>query len=102
MAVGFKKRGGEKMKASYAMLLKTNGGKMSTFSLATMLLKTNELRASFHDVDEKKGSCHECFTREATPSPALLRRAPSPLGEGSDSDFYPSPLGRGYPTEEDG
>jgi hypothetical protein len=29
------------------------------------------------------------------PSPALLRRAPSPLGEGCDFDFYPSPLGRG-------
>jgi hypothetical protein len=29
------------------------------------------------------------------PSPALLRRAPSPLGEGCDSDFLPSPLGRG-------
>jgi hypothetical protein len=29
------------------------------------------------------------------PSPPLLRRAPSPLGEGCDSDFSPSPLGRG-------
>jgi len=46
---------------------------------------------------------------EKDPSPALLRRAPSPLGEGCDFDFrprllrggvfdfYPSPLGRGCP-----
>ena len=32
---------------------------------------------------------------ERDPSPALLRRAPSPLGEGCDFDFSPSPLGRG-------
>jgi hypothetical protein len=31
---------------------------------------------------------------ERDPSPALLRRAPSPLGEGYDVDFSPSPLGR--------
>src|SRR5208337_1386853 len=31
------------------------------------------------------------------PSPALLRRAPSPLGEGCYLDLYPSPLGRGCP-----
>ena len=32
---------------------------------------------------------------ERDPSPALLRRAPSPLGEGYDVDFSPSPLGEG-------
>jgi hypothetical protein len=32
---------------------------------------------------------------ENDPSPALLRRAPSPLGEGCDFDFSPSPMGRG-------
>jgi hypothetical protein len=54
VAVGFKKRGGEKMKASYAMLLKTNGGKIPVPPLSTMLLKKNELHPSCHDVDEKK------------------------------------------------
>jgi hypothetical protein len=37
-------------------LLKTNGGKMSTFGLSTMFVKTKELFPSLHDIDEKKGS----------------------------------------------
>ena len=39
---------------------------------------------------------------EKDPSPALLRRAPSPLGEGCYFDSYPSPLGRGCPAGRDG
>jgi hypothetical protein len=38
------------------MLLKTRVEKISTFCLSTMLMITNELHRSFHDVDEKKGS----------------------------------------------
>jgi hypothetical protein len=38
-----KKRGGEKMKVSSIMLLKTNGEKMSVFWLSIMLLKKHEL-----------------------------------------------------------
>ena len=46
---------GEKMKVSSTMLLKTNGEKMSVFRLSTMLMKTQELNPSFHDIDERKG-----------------------------------------------
>ena len=35
------------------MLLKTNVEKMSIIRLSTMLMKTNELNRSLHDVDEK-------------------------------------------------
>jgi hypothetical protein len=37
------------------MLLKIKGARMSVFRLSTMLMKTNELSVSLHDVDEKKG-----------------------------------------------
>lgn len=36
-------------------LLKTNAGKTSVFRLSTMLMKTNALHPSLHDVYEKKG-----------------------------------------------
>jgi hypothetical protein len=36
------------------MLLKTNRGEMAVFRLSTMLMKTNELNYSLHDVDENK------------------------------------------------
>jgi hypothetical protein len=36
------------------MLLKTHVEKMSEYHLATMLMKTNELKTLCHDVDEKK------------------------------------------------
>ena len=42
------------MKVNYAMLLKTHGEKMSVFGLSMMLMKTNELYLSLHDVGEKK------------------------------------------------
>jgi hypothetical protein len=35
--------------------MKTNGEKMSAFRLSMIFMKTNELNASFQDVDEKKG-----------------------------------------------
>ncbi len=38
------------------MLLKTHIEKMSAFSLSMMFMKINELDASLHYVDEKKGS----------------------------------------------
>jgi hypothetical protein len=44
------------MRPSLAKLLKTNIDRMPVFRLSTMLMKTNELNASLHDVDEKKGS----------------------------------------------
>jgi hypothetical protein len=44
-----------KMKASLAMLLKTNVEKMSVSLLATMFMKTGILSYACHDVDEKKG-----------------------------------------------
>jgi hypothetical protein len=48
-------RGELKMQESLAMLLKTHVEKMSTFRLATMLMKTQGLTLFCHDVDEKKG-----------------------------------------------
>jgi len=42
------------MKPSFIKLLKKNIEKMSIFRLSTMLMKTNELNHSLHDVDEKK------------------------------------------------
>jgi hypothetical protein len=47
-----KTRGG-KMKDSLAMLLKTNGGKMSGFSSLAMLMKKQDLSKRSRDVDEK-------------------------------------------------
>ena len=44
------------MRLSFRKLLKTNVEKMSVFRLSMMLMKTNELNRSLHDVDEKKGS----------------------------------------------
>jgi hypothetical protein len=52
---GHDPKGKLKMKVSLAMLLKTNVEKMSTFDLATMLMKTNDLNCVYHDVDDKKG-----------------------------------------------
>jgi hypothetical protein len=42
------------MKDSLAMLLKTNGGKMSENSSLAMLMKTQDLKVVSGDVDEKK------------------------------------------------
>ena len=47
------KRGGEKMKESLAMLMKTNGGNMSDYRSLAMLLKTQDLPIVSGDVDEK-------------------------------------------------
>ena len=41
------------MRRKFSKLLKTNIEKMSAFRLSTMLMKTNELNPSLHDVDEK-------------------------------------------------
>jgi len=43
------------MKASLAMLMKTNVGKMSVFGVSTMFMKINDLDCYYHDVYEKKG-----------------------------------------------
>jgi len=50
-----KKTRGRKMKDSLAMLMKTNGGKMSAFASLAMLMKTNGLFLLSGDSDEKKG-----------------------------------------------
>ena len=46
---------GENMKDSLAMLLKTNGEKMSENRPLAMLMKKNELKSLSGDVDENKG-----------------------------------------------
>jgi hypothetical protein len=43
------------MGLSFANLLKTHIEKMSVYRLSTMLMKTNELNRSLHDVDERIG-----------------------------------------------
>jgi hypothetical protein len=53
---GEQKRGGPNMKEFLAMLLKTNGGKMSDFCSLAMLMKTNDLKVVSRDVDDNKGS----------------------------------------------
>jgi hypothetical protein len=55
-ASSHEKKRGEKMGFGVPNLLKTNIGKMSTFRLSRILMKTNELFHSFHYVDEKLGS----------------------------------------------
>ena len=49
-----RKTRGENMKDSLAMLLKTNGGKMSVFSSLAMLMKKQGLFLVSRDVDENK------------------------------------------------
>jgi hypothetical protein len=46
---------GEKYRLGFLKLMKTSGEKMSVFRFSMMFMKTNELHASFHDVDENKG-----------------------------------------------
>ena len=53
--VSRKKRGGNMGRIS-CKSLKTDIEKMSAFYLSTMLMKTSELQATFHDSYEKKGS----------------------------------------------
>ena|SRR5208283_2328588 len=48
-------KGGQKMKDSFAMLLKTNGEKMSLFLSLAMLMKVNDLYAVSRDVDDTIG-----------------------------------------------
>jgi len=43
------------MRKNFIKLLKTHLEKMSAFCLSMMLMKTNELLFSLHDVDEKEG-----------------------------------------------
>jgi hypothetical protein len=43
------------MKESLAMLMKTNGEKMSDNRSLAMLMKSNELKSLSGDVDENKG-----------------------------------------------
>ena len=52
---GVAKTRGRKMKDSLAMLLKTNGGKMSVYGLLAMLMKTNWLHLLSRDVDGNEG-----------------------------------------------
>jgi hypothetical protein len=44
------------MPLNFANLLKPHVEKMSTFPLSRMLMKQKELKESFQDVDENKGS----------------------------------------------
>jgi len=54
-AVEIQKRGGEKMKDSLAMLLKTNGENLSVYGLLAMFMKINRLYLLSRDVDENEG-----------------------------------------------
>jgi hypothetical protein len=54
MSAKRRKTRGEKMKESQAMLLKTNGGKMSDYRSLAMLMKTKDLRVVSGDVNGKK------------------------------------------------
>src|SRR5271157_759996 len=49
------KKGELKFRLKFPKLMKTNIEKMSVFRLSMMLMKTNDLRHSFHYVDENKG-----------------------------------------------
>jgi hypothetical protein len=53
---GAHKKGELKMKASLAMLMKTNVEKMSVYRSLAILMKTIELKSLSRDVDEKQGS----------------------------------------------
>ena len=57
-----RKRGGGKMKDSLAMLLKTNGGKMSVYGSLAMLMKIKGLQVVSRDIDEKKWSYRRTVT----------------------------------------
>jgi hypothetical protein len=46
---------GEKVQEGLAMLLKTDGEKMSDNRSLAMLMKSNDLKSLSGDVDEKKG-----------------------------------------------
>jgi hypothetical protein len=50
------KRGTSNFQVSATMLLKTHGGKMSLFGLATILMKTKEIHVSCHDSYDNKGT----------------------------------------------
>jgi len=50
-----KNKKGAKMKDSLAMLLKTNGGKMSDFEPLAMLMRIKGLFLFSRDIDENKG-----------------------------------------------
>jgi hypothetical protein len=52
---GREKKGELNMRREFGKLLKTHIENMSVFRLSTMLMKTNELKPSLHDVDENKG-----------------------------------------------
>ena len=52
LIVRSRKTRGEKMQDSLAMLLKTNGGKMSVYGLLAMLMKICELYVLSRDVEE--------------------------------------------------
>ena len=58
-----RKKGDKKMRQNFLKLLKTHVEKMSIFRLSTILMKTNELGMSFHDVDENKGRTAEAAKR---------------------------------------
>jgi hypothetical protein len=63
------------------MLLKTNIEKMSTFCLATMFMKTNDLNLFCHDVYENKGGYRRGYHLRLYPAPALcaVRSCPHPV-----------------------
>ena len=50
------KAGDSILVVSATMLLKTNGAKMSLFGLATMLMKTQEMHLSCHDIYDDNGT----------------------------------------------
>ena len=60
-------------------LLKTHVEKMSTFRLSTILMKTNQLSHSFHDVDENEGERRRTQRRAVCVTRRLMcQRVPVP------------------------
>ncbi len=49
------KKGELKLRLKFPKIMKTNVEKISVFRLSRMLMKTNGLRHSLHDVEENKG-----------------------------------------------
>jgi hypothetical protein len=86
------------MGKSIAKLLKTNRDNMPVFRLSTMLMKTNELNSSFHDVDEKKWSyrCHVLGVR----GQRVKKIGPSGCQKWSNRVYPRGELGNANPGRE--
>jgi hypothetical protein len=60
------------MRNNLSKLLKTNVGKMSISSLSTMLMKTNEIDGSLHDIIDNTGTYGKVRTEAFSTSISML------------------------------